>query len=579
MAETEPSQVAIELLSQRSREALVEQLNTAFSTMAPDELVAFLADLLLTAGADRDHLKARLASLLSTQFGRRSEKSSADQMDLFAVALRVAAQAAVPTVSAPSVETPTETPTQAAARLIERTNAEIEVLVETERAQRKAAQEAKKAAQQLETTQNPDEVPWPGHLPVREETLPVPPAHQVCDDCQQERQVIRHETSWRIEYKTTAEVVVTRLPVVACKSHHGGPLATPVPPKPVDKGQMGFSLAARLLWLRTTHNLPVHRLAEMMQSEGLPVSEPMIHTLIRTSGERAKPLWEALQKQVHQAKLVNLDDTPTLVLEGETERRRKQARVWLALGDERFAFFFSTQSWKEKDAEKALGPITGVLQGDGYKGFPRYAGHHGLTLAGCLAHLRSKLRKAVQAKDPRATQAMALVQGLYRVEELARLQNLDPEGRLRLRQERSVPMMKALIEWAEQVQPTIETGSPLGKAWTYLSNQLGPLQVFLGNGIVSIDNLAAERGLRRVAIGRRLWLFFRDHDKLEHVCRLMSILYTGRLQGVDELAYLGWVLERLAEREWTAISAQQLLPAAWLALQKKEAEEVGAGQG
>jgi hypothetical protein len=58
----------------------------------------------------------------------------------------------------------------------------------------------------------------------------------------------------------------------------------------------------------------------------------------------------------------------------------------------------------------------------------------------------------------------------------------------------------------------------------------------------------------------------------------MSIVYTARLHKVDELAYLTWVLEELARREWSPAAAKQLLPAAWLAMQKHEAEEVDAGE-
>lgn len=56
----------------------------------------------------------------------------------------------------------------------------------------------------------------------------------------------------------------------------------------------------------------------------------------------------------------------------------------------------------------------------------------------------------------------------------------------------------------------------------------------------------------------------------------MSVLTTARLHGVDELAYLTWVLEQLARREWSAVAARTLLPAAWLAMQEQQAEEVGA---
>jgi len=578
MPSTEPTKVAIQLIKERSRDALVEGLDTALTDMGHDEAVLFLADLLLAMGADRDHLKARLAGLLAARFGRSSEKSSAEQLDLFAEALRVVEG---DTSSSSDSDSPTDEPAPdpaaVAAELIEQTNAEVTALVAEQRAQRKAAREAQRAARQLEQDDKAGKpVTWPTNLPVREETLELPEDQRVCPDreCELLLEIIRYETSWRLEHTTKTEVVVTRIPVAACPSHHGGPVTLPVPPKPVDGGRLGFSLAARLLWLRTTHNLPVRRIAEMLGADNVPVSESMIHTLICTTGERAKPLVEAIQAEVQRATLVNLDDTPTDVHEGHRERKRRKARVWLALGDEKFAYFFATKTWKAKEAEEALGPITGVLQGDGYAGFPKYAKSHGLTLAGCMAHLRRKMQKAFDARDPRATLPMALIHGLYNVEKLARMQGVDADGRLALRQERSVPIMKVLIAWAEKVEPTIETGSPLGKAWTYLSNQLEPLQAYLSDGNISIDNNAVERGLRRHTIGRKLWLFFRGQDKLEHVTRIMSIVTTARLHGVDELAYLTWVLEQLARRTWSPTAARKLLPDAWRAMQEKKAKKV-----
>jgi transposase len=573
MSQLEPARLAIALMKASSQHELIALLRPVMAEMETEQALAFLADLLSTLQADRDHLKQRLAHLLAAQFARRSEKSSPDQLDLFAQILRGMAEHTdgdEPTDAPP-------TPKKTAAELIAQTEAEITELTEQRRAARQTAKEAAKAARALEGAANPDAVPWPTHLPVREEYLPVPAEHSHCGDCGCERQVMRYQTSWRLESQTTTEVVVTYLPVVGCPSHHGGPLTAPVPPKPVDKGQLGFRLAARLLWLRCTHNLPVHRLAEMMQAEGVPVSETMIHTLIETTGERLKPLAEALHQAVQSAGVVNLDDTPTDVHVGHRDRERRRSRVWLALGDEKYAWFFATQSWKAKEAESALGPLRGVLQGDGYRGFPQYARSHGLELAGCMAHLRRKLRKAVEAKDPRAGEAMALVQGLYRVEKLAELQGVDVAGRQALRQERSVPLMAALLGWGRAVESSIVKGSPLGQAWSYLRNQQGPLQVYLSDGSVSIDNSAAERGLRRITIGRKLWLFFRGQSKLEHVCRLMSVVTTARLQGVEELGYLSWVLEQLARREWSAAAARQLLPDAWLALQQ-QSKEVSASQ-
>ena len=574
---TEPSKVAIQLIKERSRDTLVEGLGTALTDLDHDEAVSFLADLILAMGADRDYLKARLVALLATKFGRRSEKSSAEQLNLFAEALRIVEGDASSSSDSTdeSAGEPTPDPAAVAAELIEQTKTEMTALAAERRAQRKAAREAQRAARQLEKDDKTGKpVPWPTHLPIQENTLELPEDKRICDDCGKERNIIGYETSWRLEHTTKTEVVVIHIPVAACPSHHGGPVTLPVPPKPVDGGRLGFSLAARLLWLRTTHSLPVRRITEMLGADKVPVSESIIHTLICTTGERAKPLVEAIQAEVQQATLVNLDDTPTDVHEGHRKRKRRTARVWLALGDERFAYFFATKTWKAKEAEEALGIITGVLQGDGYKGFPKYTRRHDLVLAGCMAHLRRKVQVSFKARDPRATLPMALIQGLYSVEKLARMQELDADGRLTLRQERSVPIMKALIVWAKKVEPTIETSSPLGKAWTYLSNQLEPLQAYLSNGNISIDNNAAERGLRRHTIGRKLWLFFRGQAKLEHITRIMSIVTTARLHGVNELAYLTWVLEQLARRTWSPVAARELLPAAWLAMQEQQAKEI-----
>jgi len=577
------SAAAIKLLKERSRDALIAELKGTLVKLGQQDpmeaVVEFLADLLLAAGADRDKLKQRVVSLLSARFGRSSEKSSSEQLDLFAEALRIASGQGLDTPDgADASEDSAETepaPLKSAAEIIEQTNAEIVAETAAKRQARKDARAELRKAALSETGTDGSSSPWPKHLPVREVTLDIPEANLHCDDCGVERQIIGYETSWRLEYTTTTEVAVTRIPVVACKSHHGGPLSEPVPPKPVDKGQLGFSLAAHILWLRITHNLPVRRIAEMMQSQGAPVSEQMIHTLISVTGERSRPVVDAIRNRVREAALVNIDDTWTDVhdkQEDSPKRKRRRARVWLALGDERYAYFFATRTWKAAEAKAKLGPIQGVMQGDGYAGFPGYAKEFSTTLAGCMGHLRRKIRVAFIAKDPRATWPMALVQGMYRVEKLARLRGLGFDARLALRQERSVPLMAELLKWLEEVAPTIVKNSPLGKAWTYLNNQQGPLQVFLHDGKVSIDNSAAERGLRRHTIGRKLWLFFRDQDKLEHVARLMSVLTTARLHGVDEHAYLTWLLEQLARREWSPAAAAQLLPEAWKATLEKQAE-------
>lgn len=569
MTESALSNTASVILGEHSGDAIRARLLDVSASLGSDAFLELMVDLLLQSNLDRDRLKHRVAELIAARFGTSSEKASDEQLALFARLIQ--------SIDGDDVEASTDSEAPAAApdipELMAQTEAEITALVEQQRQAKKEERERRRQAKQEARAKGEQPSAWPPHLPMREVTREVPEYAKFCDCCEVERKIIGYETSWRLEYTTEVEVVVTKTPTVACGSHHGGPVTEPVEPKPVDGGQLGFTLAAHILYKRYSQNLPVCRVVEMLRAEGVPVSEEMVHTLIRVTAKRVQPVVEALANQVRRATLVNLDDTPVRVLKKDGEPDRHKARVWLALGDERWAWFFATKTWKAAEAEQRLGALTGTVQGDGYPGYPKFAERQGVDLAGCWGHTRRKLHKAVEAKDPRAGPAMALVQGLYRIEKLARLRNLGPDGIVVLRQERSAPLMGALHKWATEVAPSIVKGSPLGKAWTYLENQWQRLQVFLTDGTVSLTNDAAERGLRRITIGRKLWLFFQNDKNAEWAAAIASLMATARLHGANELEYITWLLRELARREWSIEAARCLLPDVWLAAQQEQSQE------
>jgi transposase len=587
------------LLRETSREALLDRLQSLAKTLELEQLLQFVAALILRAGVERQALLQRIAELQAARSRSSSERSNPTQLLLFAKTLT--------RLQRPQPPTPCPEAKPDLANFLKTTNEEIEALTEERRAARKAEQERKRQAQAEAKAAGEATATWPTHLPLREVWLDVDVASRRCGDCQQERTVLRVETSWHLERTVTTEVVVTHRNVRVCRSRHGGPVAPPPPPKPVDKGHLGFGLAAWALFLRFSHNLPLHRLVELFTAEGLAVTQDHLHTLVQTTVKRLLPVSEAIADQVRKAKLVNLDDTPVRVL-AQVPRRparlakstaeacpeqqppadapphetdvptqgSRQARVWIALGDGVWPWFFATPNWKAKGAERRLGTLLGTLQGDGYAAFKKMARTQGRKLAGCMAHLRRKLRAAMLAKDPRAEEPLALIQAMYRVECLARRRKDDAQALLALRKERSAPFMAALDAWAEKVAPTVERGSPLGKAWTYYKNQRPFLATFLTDGAVSIDNNAAERALRRITIGRKLWLFFRGDENLEGAAVLASVLCAARLHGAPELPYLTWLLQEVARRSWSAAHARELLPDRWLERQKQQLQEGAA---
>ena len=70
---------------------------------------------------------------------------------------------------------------------------------------------------------------------------------------------------------------------------------------------------------------------------------------------------------------------------------------------------------------------------------------------------------------------------------------------------------------------------------------------YCDDGLIEIDNSAAERALRGVAIGRRNYLFAGADSGGERAAAMYSLIGTAKLNGVDPEAWLRHVLARIAD--------------------------------
>ena len=78
------------------------------------------------------------------------------------------------------------------------------------------------------------------------------------------------------------------------------------------------------------------------------------------------------------------------------------------------------------------------------------------------------------------------------------------------------------------------------------------------DGRIEIDNNAAERALRTVALGRKNYLFAGSDAGGERAAAIYSLIGTAMLNGVEPYAYLREVLGRIAEHPINRID--ELLP-------------------
>src|SRR5258705_11848846 len=81
---------------------------------------------------------------------------------------------------------------------------------------------------------------------------------------------------------------------------------------------------------------------------------------------------------------------------------------------------------------------------------------------------------------------------------------------------------------------------------------------YCDDGHVEIDNNAAERSLRAVALGRKNYLFAGSDRGGENAAAIYSLVGTAKLNGIDPESYLRNILFRIAEHPINRI--EELLP-------------------
>ena len=115
----------------------------------------------------------------------------------------------------------------------------------------------------------------------------------------------------------------------------------------------------------------------------------------------------------------------------------------------------------------------------------------------------------------------------------------------------------------EGALPRLSGSSPLAAAMRYALRHWSGLILFLDDGRIELDTNVVERGMRPVALARKNALFAGNDGGAVRWAIAMTLITTAKLNGVEPLAWLTDVLERLVSGDIKQNEIEQLLPWNW----------------
>jgi len=404
--------------------------------------------------------------------------------------------------------------------------------------------------------------PLPEHLP--REVHTHLPDHEACPDCGGRLRELGEDAAEMLEYVRACFKVIRHVrPKLSCDACDRI-VQAPAPSRPIDRGLAGPGLLAHVLVSKYADHLPLYRQSEIYAREGVDLDRSTLAGWVGATSDLLAPLVEAVRGHVLSASKLHADDTPVPVL-APGNGKTKTGRLWTYVRDDRpsadtaapAVWFAYSPDRKGERPRLHLKDYRGALQADAYAGFNHlYAGGTIYEVA-CWAHARRKFHEIhIAHASATTTEAIQRIAALYAIE--AEIRGSTAEVRKTIRQTRAKPLLDSTHLWLETMLAKLSRKSDTAAAIRYALSRWRALTRYVDDGQLEIDNNAAERALRVVALGRKNFLFAGSDAGGERAAAMYSLLGSAKLNGLDPELYLHHVLDRIADHPINKIG--QLLP-------------------
>ena len=442
---------------------------------------------------------------------------------------------------------------------------------------------AEKAAARTQTVQSfqrkrPSKKPFPEHLP-RERIIVAAPENCPCCGSQKLSKLGEDITETLEVVPRQWKVIQTVREKFSCRECE----KITQPPAPfhvTPRGFAGPNLLAMILFEKFGQHQPLNRQSERYAREGIDLSVSTLADQVGACTAVLQPLHALIEAHVLAGERLHGDDTTVPIL---AKGKTVTGHIWTYVRDDRpfggrappAALYYASRDRTHEHPVRHLQNFTGILQADAYSGYNELydlsRAQGAITSALCWAHARryffeladiaanARRGKKAAAISPIALEAVKRIDALFDIER--DINGLGAEERLRVRQEKSAPLVGKLETWLRDERSHMSRSASVVTPIDYMLKRWDRFACFLDDGRICLTNNAAERALRGFALGRKSWLFAGSERGAARAAAVTTLIMSAKLNDIDPLAWLADVLARIADTPQSRLA--ELLPWQW----------------
>jgi len=363
----------------------------------------------------------------------------------------------------------------------------------------------------------------------------------------------------------------TMCAIYAGEDDDSGVVTTPAPDQVVDKGNFDRSFLAAIVTGKYQDHLPLYRQAEIYKREGITLPLSTLCDQVTFVADLLAPIHRQVLTEIKARPWIQVDESPVRTAMGKGKgKKTKKAWIWLYHSGPGLVHFTWAASREGQHARETLADYQGYVQTDDYAGYDQLHSRGDVVEVGCMVHARRFFDKALGDNKQYASLVLGLIQELYAIEDKLPKGEDQAEERLRVRQEKAVPILESLHEWLITHKELTTPQSLIGKAIEHMLNRWEALTRYTTDGRLHIDNNPAENIIRLLAVGRKNWLQFGSEEGGRRSATLLSLVAGCRSLGIDPRLYFWDVLARVSQCPATQI--HDLTPLGW---KERYMEEAG----